>query len=353
MLRIKRRNSFEDFSKAVKSLSKEEMKTYVGGTVTLHNPNEKKHFRMADNSPFYDGPEEDPYSGGWSSSAGNFDTSISMDEVVVVGHQPKRSYSDLIFDIDDIGRISRNMDIPYSDFYNDTYRNLQSSQGSGGGSFSSASGVPIVRDESLPSGPLKISKETLEVLKGSMDENLYKFIEDLWKKDAVRENPDSSKNPFSAYYDSEKNILYITNPDFASEHTLAHEYAHYLQDQNNALAPKGSDIGDFNNEMQADILATIYSYAFQGDFIGNVWLNDETKKEFRNGLEIDSKNRISVRKEFWNNLNDNGYMLKLQSEWRSYHEGHPTSSPTNLAGEKRDWNYNWQNYFDKLGIKHP
>ncbi len=339
MLQIKHRKSLEALLQAKKAMSKDEMRMYVGG---------------GKNQPCVTPMDMSimPEGGGGSSKSSS--SSHNLDEVLVVEHFRSKPI-----------RI-----IDYTSYLDTFYRNLydygsqhihKDSSSSAGGSSNNFVGVmgnsKTNQNNIPPAPPLPmeafIDRKKLEEMKKSMDPNLYKFIEKLWESGMLQKNPDPSVNNYPAYYDSEKNILYITNPDFASEHTLAHEYAHYLQDQNNALAPAGSDIGDFNNEMQADILATIYSYAFQGNFMSNVWMSSKTKDNLAKNLGKDSKGNISVEDNLWNHLNDNSFMLQLQDEWRTYHEEHPTSSPTNLAGEKRDWNYNWQYYFDKLGIKHP
>ncbi len=176
-------------------------------------------------------------------------------------------------------------------------------------------------------------------------------------KGNLRVNTNPEYNNIPAYYDTVANKFFINKaPNFIpNNYVIAHEYTHYLQDKKGML-PVNAKEGNFNREMQADVVAAIFGYRYSSDFYQFRWMSTETKEEIMAGLDIvvtdqeTNKKDVFVTQELLSKLHNKKFILKLQREWRTYYEARPNTPKTYLEGEQKNWDYQWSYFFKELNI---
>jgi len=190
-----------------------------------------------------------------------------------------------------------------------------------------------------------------------VDPFLFDLIKKEWEKGNLRVNTNPEYNNIPAYYDTVANKFFINKaPNFIpNNYVIAHEYTHYLQDKKGML-PVNAKEGNFNREMQADVVAAIFGFRYSRDFNHIPWMSTDTKKEILDELylaenEDTHKEDIYMTQELWTKLHNKKFILKLQREWRTYYEARPNTPKTYLEGEQKNWDYQWSYFFEKLDIK--
>ena len=162
------------------------------------------------------------------------------------------------------------------------------------------------------------------------------------------ENPKAS-----AYYNPATGQIVVNNVEGGAQ-LLEHELTHLAQDQNDMLSGPDSDIGDANNEFQASFMQALFDIG-DGEFGERGWINGEHDEEWiLNHISYDEdSDHLSVDNEFWNWLNDNDSMNDAMEDWLDYWRDRDGTPDTYIDGAQDNWNYNWEEIFDSLGIGHP
>ena len=300
-----------------------------------------------------------PYDGKTKYDGGTFenrDNPHGLDEVVAIGHRPSNPNPALGYDSMSIyyNYTGSTHSIPsyYSNYASgETY--VTNAGGGGGhtsGSNSSSGGGPKAN-----TGP-KLSNDRFYAMEKYVDPYLFNLIKKEWEKGNVRVNTNPKYNN-PAYYDTVANKFFINkDPNFIpNNYVIAHEYTHYLQDKKGML-PANAEKGNFNREMQADVVAAIFGYRYSSDFNQIPWMSTDTKEEIMAGLDIvtdqkTNKKDIVVTQELCAKLHNKNFILKLQREWRTYYEARPNTPKTYLEGEQKNWDYKWDYFFKELDIK--
>ena len=226
----------------------------------------------------------------------------------------------------------------------------------GGGGHTSGSNSSSGGGPKANTGP-KLSNDRFYAMEKYVDPYLFDQIKKEWEKGNVRVNTNPEHNNVPAYYDTVANKFFINKASYyiPNNYVIAHEYTHYLQDKKKML-PANAEEGNFNREMQADVVAAIFGYRLSSDFNQFRWMSTETKKEILDGLYLaenkdTQKEDIYMTQELCAKLHNKKFILKLQREWRTYYEARPNTPKTYLEGEQKNWDYQWDYFFEKLGIK--
>ncbi len=300
-----------------------------------------------------------PYDGKTKYNGGTFenrDNPHGLDEVVAIGHRPSDPNPALGYDSMSINYnyTGSTHSIPsYGSNYASGETYVTNAGGGGGhtsGSNSSSGGGPKAN-----TGP-KLSKDRFYAMEKYVDPFLFDLIKKEWENGCVRVNTNPKHDNVPAYYDTVANKIFINkDPNYIpSNYAIAHEYTHYLQDKKGML-PANATKGNFNREMQADVVAAIFGYRYSGNFNQITWMSTETKEEIIKNLKIvadqeTNKEDIFVTQELWSKLHNKNFILKLQREWRTYYEAKPNTPQTYLEGEQKNWDYKWDYFFKELNI---
>nr|WP_314697817.1 hypothetical protein [uncultured Prevotella sp.] len=313
---------------------------------------------------------DSPYNGKTRYAGGTLDDkdkSHELDEVVVIGHRPSNPNPAFGFNSMYLN-YNYNYDYNYGDDYyftgsthsipsnNSNYAPRETYvTNAGGGGHTSGSNSSLGGGPKANTGP-KLSSERFYAMEKYMDPFLFALIKKEWVKGNLRVNTNPKYNN-PAYYDTVANKFFIhKNPNFIpNNYVMAHEYTHFLQDKKGMLPVNAVD-GNLNREMQADVMAAIFGVRYSRDFNQITWMSTETKEEILNELNIienkdTNKKDIFVTQKLWNKLHDKNFILKLQSEWRTYYEARPNTPEVYLEGEQENWDYKWDYFFKELNIK--
>lgn len=189
-------------------------------------------------------------------------------------------------------------------------------------------------------------KDLSEILRG-MNKGLADKITDLWKNGLLSTGNGKSNAP--AYYDIDTGKIHV-NTLLVSENTLAHEYTHYLQHNEGNLSPHANGDGDANNEMQAWLTGSLFSYENSGYFDAD-WLDEQKRDFMTKHIGTDEDGNPEIDKELWDKLNDEDYMKEILEEWLDYWSDRGKDGYT--AGPNSNWDYDWEAIFAGIGIGHP
>lgn len=196
-----------------------------------------------------------------------------------------------------------------------------------------------------------ISEQELSKLIEGLEKTLSGKIVEAWEKGLIVKGDGSHKS--AAYFDQGKGKIFINDLSVDST-VLAHEFTHYLQNKLGMMGSASDYTGSANLELEANLIQTITDFTEGGysdrEWLSgehnNVWILDRIDRDPETGV-------ITVNEEFWDWLNDSDAMNDLLDMWLDYWNDNPNSSDIYTEGAQDNWDYNWEQIFDQLGIKHP
>lgn len=196
-----------------------------------------------------------------------------------------------------------------------------------------------------------ISEQELSKLVEGMEKTLSGKIVEAWEKGLIVKGDGSHKS--AAYFDQGEGKIFINDLSVDST-VLAHEFTHYLQNELGMMGSASDYTGSANLELEANLIQTITDFTEGGysdrEWLSgehnNVWILDRIDRDPETGV-------ITVNEEFWDWLNDSDAMNDLLDMWLDYWNDNPNSSDIYTEGAQDNWDYNWEQIFDQLGIKHP
>ena len=196
-----------------------------------------------------------------------------------------------------------------------------------------------------------ISEQELSKLIEGLEKTLSGKIVEAWEKGLIVKGDGSHKS--AAYFDQGEGKIFINDLSVDST-VLAHEFTHYLQNELGMMGSASDYTGSANLELEANLIQTITDFTEGGysdrEWLSgehnNVWILDRIDRDPETGV-------ITVNEEFWDWLNDSDAMNDLLDMWLDYWNDNPNSSDIYTEGAQDNWDYNWEQIFDQLGIKHP
>lgn len=196
-----------------------------------------------------------------------------------------------------------------------------------------------------------ISEQELSKLIEGLEKTLSGKIVEAWEKGLIVKGDGSHKS--AAYFDQGEGKIFINDLSVDST-VLAHEFTHYLQNELGMMGSASDYTGSANLELEANLIQTITDFTEGGysdrEWLSgehnNVWILDRIDRDPETGV-------ITVNEEFWDWLNDSDAMNDLLDMWLDYWNDNPNSSDIYTEGAQDNWDYNWKQIFDQLGIKHP
>ena len=197
----------------------------------------------------------------------------------------------------------------------------------------------------------KVLEQELSKLIEGLEKTLSGKIVEAWEKGLIVKGDGSHKSV--AYFDQGEGKIIINDLSVDST-VLAHEFTHYLQNELGMMGSASDYTGSANLELEANLIQTITDFTEGGysdrEWLSgehnNVWILDRIDRDPETGL-------ITVNEEFWDWLNDSDAMNDLLDMWLDYWNDNPNSSDIYTEGAQDNWDYNWEQIFDQLGIKHP
>ena len=201
-------------------------------------------------------------------------------------------------------------------------------------------------DTSLP-----ISEQELSKIIEGMEKTLADKIVEAWEKGLIVKGDGSRNSP--AYFDQGEGKIFINDLSVDST-VMAHEFTHYLQNELGMMGNADDYTGSANLELEANLIQAIMDFA-DGMYSDREWLSGEhNNKWIINNIDQDSETGvITIDEEFWDWLNDSDAMNDFLDMWLDYWNNNPNSSDIYTEGAQDNWDYNWEQIFDQLGIKHP
>ena len=71
-------------------------------------------------------------------------------------------------------------------------------------------------------------------------------------------------------------------------------------------------------------------------------------------MNIDGETgQLSIDQTLWDWLNNNEEMNEAMNDWLNYWNNISGTPDVYTEGNQENWNYNWGDIFDQLGIIHP
>ena len=201
-------------------------------------------------------------------------------------------------------------------------------------------------DTSLP-----ISKQELSKLIEGLEKTLADKIVEAWEKGLIVKGDGSHKS--DAYFVQEEGKIFINDLSVDPE-VMAHEFTHYLQNELGMMGNVDDYTGSANLELEANIIQAIMDFT-NGGYSDREWLSGEHNTGwFLDHIDQDPETGvITIDEEFWDWLNDSDAMNDFLDVWLDYWNNNPNSSDIYTEGAQDNWDYNWEQIFDQLGIKHP
>ena len=175
---------------------------------------------------------------------------------------------------------------------------------------------------------------------------------EAWEKGLIVKGDGSHKS--AAYFDQGEGKIFINDLSVDST-VLVHEFTHYLQNELGMMGSASDYTGSANLELEANLIQTIMDSISEVGCATREWLGGEHDTAWVIGrIDCDSETGvITVNEEFWDWLNDPDAMNDLLDMWLDYWNDNPNSSDIYTEGAQDNWDYNWEQIFDQLGIKHP
>lgn len=197
-----------------------------------------------------------------------------------------------------------------------------------------------------------LTEEQMSKLLSGLHSDVAKLLKAAFDKGLIgMGNGENSMR--AAYYDASTGRIIINNVEGGAQ-LLEHELTHWAQDQNGMLSGAESMVGDANNEFQATLMQAILDIG-DGAYGDRDWLDGDHDEQWiaEHTNYDENTDHVSVDSEFWEWLNDNDSMNEALEDWLDYWRDREGTPNTYVDGAQDDWNYNWEEIFDALGIGHP
>ena len=198
-----------------------------------------------------------------------------------------------------------------------------------------------------------LSEEELNNMLKDMNPILAQKIIEAWKNGLIVKGDGIHHTDKMAYYDPTTGLIVINSLSI-DQTILGHEFTHALQGQNGMLSDHNSNKGDANNEFQANFIqmlldVTGLGYGYRG------WIGAEHNEDWIvNHVNIDGETgQLSIDQTLWDWLNNNEEMNEAMNDWLNYWNNISGTPDVYTEGNQENWNYNWGDIFDQLGIIHP
>ena len=198
---------------------------------------------------------------------------------------------------------------------------------------------------------LLISEKELSKLVEGMEKTLADKIVEAWEKGLIVKGDGSRNSP--AYFDQGEGKIFINDLSVDST-VMAHEFTHYLQNELGMMGDASDYTGSANLELEANLIQAIMDFA-DGMYSNREWFSGEHDNNWIiNNIDQDPETGvITIDEEFWDWLNDSDAMNDFLDVWLDYWNNNPNSSDIYTEGAQDNWDYNWEQIFDQLGIEHP
>ena len=199
-----------------------------------------------------------------------------------------------------------------------------------------------------------LSEEELKNMLKDMNPILAQKIIEAWKNGLIVKGDGIHHTDKMAYYD-QKTGLIVINSLSIDQTMLGHEFTHALQGQNGMLSDHNSNKGDANNEFQANFIQMLLDVTDLEGYGYRGWIGAEHNEDWIvNHVNIDGETgQLSIDQTLWDWLNNNEEMNEAMNDWLNYWNNISGTPDVYTEGNQENWNYNWRDIFDQLGIIHP
>lgn len=199
-----------------------------------------------------------------------------------------------------------------------------------------------------------LNEEELNAVLNGMNPILAQLIKDVWERGFIVKGDGINHTAKPAYYDVGMGKIVIN--DFSIDQTiLGHEFTHFLQGLNKMLGGENSNIGDANNEFQANFIQMLLDVSDPYGYSNRGWLDERHNENWLvDHVSVNEETgKLSIDQVLWDWLNDNKAMNDAMKDWLDYWSKVPNTPSEYIQGTQDGWDYKWGDVLDQLGISHP